>query len=283
MAGETYFSLNNAETQLLRGATFEAIGLYLILKEKASFETGEVGTYFRQSLTYAWFARQMGRPASQGRAAREFDTTDVQRLLAQLTALGLVEDEQWDGQRLTLRIPYSPLWKGNPQLKAGKVKLPRGMQANASESNAAQASSPVASSLSVVSSERGSTPFFTTAITTDSGGGSAADPLKREAAPQATAAVQRHATPNLAEQFRAVVAKEGGLMADTPISRDFYAAWAKTGVTVEQLQLAIFDLTFCNPAPFKPGDINNVLFPKRHGVPLADIERQRQQRARVAL
>ena len=277
--GEVFFSLNMAEMQIVRGATFEAIGLYLLLKEKTNFETGEVGVFFKQKLSYAWFAREMGRPATQGRASRRFDTTDVQRLLAQLTSLGLIEDETWDGVRLTLRLPYSPLWKGNPALKAGKVKLPQGMQTNPVESVVTQAIPPVASSLSVMTSKRGSKPFFSSVITTDSGG-FAADPLKEPAQPIAPPTAAPDPIEGLAERFRDIVAREGGLMSDTPVSREYYAAWAKAGLTTDILEMTIF----LQKEPFRPGDLSHQLFPGKISPAASSKQKQRSmQRARVAL
>ena len=126
---EVYISFNKEEQARLSGLTFEALGLYFHLKQKANFKTGVLGRHFNQKLRYATFAKMMGRPASQGREERRFDTTDIKRLLAQLESVGLVEDHQWDGTRLTMRLPLSPLWKNNPELPNGKPKLPYGSTA----------------------------------------------------------------------------------------------------------------------------------------------------------
>ena len=284
MAADTYFSLNHGEMQLLRSATFEAIGLYLILKEKAAFKTGAVGTFHCQKLNYAWFANEMARPSSQGRSGQTFDSTDIKRLLAQLAGLGLVEDECWDGKRLSLRLPFSPLWKGNPAIQAGEAKLPRGIRAEPPKSTVPPALPEDASSLSVMTSERGSIPFFSSAITTDSGG-LAAEPLKVPAQPQPQPqpiAPTAAADPidGLAERFRDIVAREGGLMADTLISREYYAAWAKAGLTEDILEMTICFMT----EPFRPGDLNQALFPGKASAVAAGKQKQREmQRARVAL
>ncbi len=282
MNANTYLSLNVAEVQCLQTASFEAIGLYLLFKEKANFRTGEVGRFHKQKLTYAQFARALGRPASQGRAAQVFGSTDIKRLIGQLTDIGLVEGADWDGTRLTLRLPLSPNWKGNPALVGGE-KLPRqaaGKSPAEADGDRASAASPA--SLSVLSSERGSAPFFTTtAINTDTGGEEPAAGLPKVPAPAATSARTSPATATslpLAEQFQQLVAEGGGMMAATPVSWDYYRAWAKAGVRVEQVRTAIFDLTVVEPQPFRPGDINALLFPRRR--PPATPPLTEQQRAR---
>ena len=135
---DTYLSLNKEELIRLWSLSHEALGLYMRLKEKANFRTGVVGKFFNQKLRYATFAKMMGRPASQGREERRFDTTDIKRLLAQLESVGLVEEHDWDGTRLTMRLPFSPLWKNNPELPNGKPKLPYGSQEKTSQSPAQQ-------------------------------------------------------------------------------------------------------------------------------------------------
>jgi hypothetical protein len=279
MAADTYFSLNSAEMQMLRSATFEAIGLYLILKEKAAFKTGEVGMFHRQKLNYAWFAKEMDRPSSQGRSGQTFDSTDIKRLLAQLAGLGLVEDECWDGKRLSLRLPFSPLWKGNPAIQTGEARLPRGVQAKQPKSTVPPALPEDASSLSVMTSKRGSKPFFSSVITTDSGG-FAADPLKEPAQPIAPPTAAPDPIEELAERFRGIVAREGGLMSDTPVSREYYAAWAKAGLTTD-----ILEMTIClHKEPFRPGDLNHQLFPRKTSSEASGKQKQRaMQRARAAL
>jgi hypothetical protein len=221
----------------------------------------------------------MARPSSQGRSGQTFDSTDIKRLLAQLAGLGLVEDECWDGRRLSLRLPFSPLWKGNPAIQTGEARLPRGIRTKQPKSTVPPALPEDASSLSVMTSERGSTPFFSSEITTDSGG-LAADPLKEPAQPIAPPTAAPDPIEGLAERFRSIVAREGGLMADTAISREYYAAWAKAGLTADILEMTIF----LQKEPFRPGDLNHQLFPGKISPAASSKQKQRSmQRARVAL
>lgn len=279
MNANTYLSLNIAELACLQRATFEAIGLYLLFKEKANFRTGELGRFHRQKLTYATFARMMGRPASQGRAAQEFDTTDIKRLMAQLEGLGLVEGVDWDGKRLTLRLPLSPKWKGNPALSADG-KLPRqDVGESVGKADGGEVPAPLSPTPSILSSERGSQPFFNTGT---GGDAIAAGPLKEAAA--AAASATPAALETQVEQFRQIVADEGGVMADQPVSREYYRAWAKAGVTPEQLRVAIFDLNMSGIRVFNPGDINGQLFPRRRFQTAPQLtEEQRLRRGGVVL
>lgn len=249
MQANTYISLNIAELEALRPASFEAVGLYLILKEKASFKTGEVGKFHRQKLTYAWFARELSRPASQGRAAKEFDTHDIQRLLAQLAHLGLVADEQWDGKRLSLCLPYSPLWQTS--LPGGSEKLPQaGAVVAASIAGGASSAACLPVSLSVVKTQRSSTPFFNT----DSGGETAAEPSEVPADAEAAEAAR---VASYAQRLK----KAGGIYLDTPISREIFGSWAKRGITLDQLEQALDASLWETREPLRPGDLNKYLFP----------------------
>lgn len=267
MAAQTYFSLNQGETLLLQRASFEAIGLYLLLKEKANFKTGEVGTFRKQKLTYAWFARAMDRPASQGRAAQTFDTKAVQRLLAQLAEVGLVADERWEDSRLTLRLPFSPLWEKNPELQSGKVKLPQDIPEFSAEIAAAQPSPALPAFPSVMTSERGSIPFFNTAITTDSGARSGADSLE----------VQPANDDALAAQFEAAIAEAGGIYAHTADSRAFYKSWARQGFDLSRIkdEAALWELF--QSEPLTPGALN------KHLRPSQQQEAQKRRRGGVCL
>ncbi|MEI7429604.1 MAG: hypothetical protein WCL27_04040, partial [Betaproteobacteria bacterium] len=276
---------NLMEVEALRSASFEALALYFLYKEKADFKTGILGKFFKQKLTYAFFAREMCRASSQGKPEKKFDTKDVQRLTEQLESLELVEEVRFDDGRLTMKLPFSPIWKGNPaDTETAKTdrKLPRtGKGAEASESSAglSQADSPVP--LSLLTSKRGSEPFFNS-VNTNSGGPNAAATLSKQAAAVATSE-QAYEARSLEEKFEALVAINGGLLSHTDFSREFYAAWVRAGVTEVQLLWALFD---CQEArtPFKPGDIHKILFPSEAQAQAAEREQQqRQRRGGVAL
>lgn len=263
---QTYFSLNQSEIDLLKDATFEAIGLYLLLKEKANFRNGEVGKFRQQKLTYAWFARAMDRPAAQGRAAQTFNSKAIQRLLAQLSEIGLVEDEHWDGSRLTLRLPYSPLWEKNPELQAGKVKLPQAVADFSAEMAVAQPSPALPAFPSVMTTEKESISFFNT-VTTDSGDHAVAASLE----------VQTSTADALATQFESVIADAGGVYAHTEQSRAFYKAWARMGFDLARVRDETANWELFQFEPLTPGALNRVLCRK---VPQ---ETQRERRGGVCL
>lgn len=89
--------------------------LYFELKILADFKTGVVGTYGNQKLSYERLAKMVTIPVTKGStgATRTIDGKEVKRLLDTLTAEGLVSNVSIVDQRLTLRLPLSPLKAGN--------------------------------------------------------------------------------------------------------------------------------------------------------------------------
>lgn len=294
---KTYISLNDFEFESLRSVSHEALALYLLYKVKANFRTGQLGTFFRQKLNYAGFARELSRPASQGKAARVFDTTDVKRLTDQLESVGLVEAVGWDGERLTMKLPYSPLWKGNePQAAKPPVAEPGAAEQPAAMPSAEAmlpreddqsdglwtcfdgASAALPSSPSVLTSERGSTPFITT-VTTDGGGTATAAATSKKAANPAASKLPDGPFKQIEEQFEKIIEKAGGLMTETTISRRYYTAWATAGVSARDVTFAVQEL-IGEGQPFRPGEVNSKLFPSKMAI---REERQRKARSGVAL
>lgn len=85
--------------------------LYFELKILSDFKTGVVGTFGNQKLSYERLAQMVSIPVTKGStgATRTIDGKEVKRLLDTLTAEGLVTDVSIVDQRLTLRLPLSPI------------------------------------------------------------------------------------------------------------------------------------------------------------------------------
>lgn len=254
---DTYLSLNKEELIRLWSLSHEALGLYMRLKEKANFRTGVVGKFFNQKLTYAVFAKQMGRAPSQGRAALEFDTTAIKRLLAQLEEAGLVADHVYKDQRLTLCLPLSPLWKNNPELPASTGKLPGEKPGKSVKSQSPQGSSQLPQNGSVMTSKRGSIPFFSS-VSNDPGGVAASHfPKERDACPAATApGKSAPRSGDLVGRFEAMISKSGGVGADQSECRKAYARWASLGVGERELESAICLATLGGEPTFDPLELD---------------------------
>lgn len=96
--------------------------LYFELKILGNFKTGVVGTYGDQRLSYERLAQMVSIPVTKGSTAatRNIDGKEVKRLLDTLTAEGLVADVTIEDQRLTLRLPLSPI--SGEKNKAATVK-----------------------------------------------------------------------------------------------------------------------------------------------------------------
>lgn len=89
--------------------------LYFELKILADFKTGVVGTFGKQKLSYERLAQMVTIPVTKGStgATRTIDGKEVKRLLDTLTTEGLVTDVSILEQRLTLRLPLSPMKAGS--------------------------------------------------------------------------------------------------------------------------------------------------------------------------
>ncbi len=110
MKNTLYWSFNEAEMALMLG-TLDAdeAQLYLALKKRSNFRTGDVGTFKNERLTLQKLGDVLARPSRQGKAALTYHRKDVQRLLDRLRDRGLVADIKHDDERLTLRLPLSPV------------------------------------------------------------------------------------------------------------------------------------------------------------------------------
>ena len=79
--------------------------------------------------------------------------------------------------------------------------------------------------------------------------------------------------------FEKLMHAAGALMPETTISRRYYSAWARSGVTIYDAREAVKLLIAANE-PFRPGDVNEKLFPAKAA---KRIGQQRKARGGVAL
>ena len=307
----TYRSYNEVEREMLRQVGFEELGLYVVMKEIGSFTNGWLGKFHQQKITYARLALEMHRNASQGRKEKVFDTTAIIRLLENLEEVGLVTDRQWDGKRLTLLMPFSPMWKGNPERKgvsnqgAGghevATKSPQaGDAVSAAEADAVGLPRASLSPPSVVTNSEVNRPFLGSV---SSGPGpsiaGAGDP--EDGAP-ADPATQAAASPDESEWYRdddwlaereAFFAHRSGngsasmtlpaietmlaavgtvLYPSHPPSRAIYTSWVRKGLTRERLGEA---LARAGDDAVTPRDLDAMLYPKPAGRQLQEHARRR--------
>src|SRR3569623_990853 len=109
---EGYVSLGKGEMAALRQMGWRERWLYLELKWKADFATGQVGLgpYGRECLTNEKLAVQMAVPPSRGRESDVIDGKEVARLLMRLHKAGLVgEITRRENIGLLFALPLSPI------------------------------------------------------------------------------------------------------------------------------------------------------------------------------
>jgi len=136
MARERYISFNTEELQRLGCADYEAIALYLALKQKVNFETGEFGTFRNQHIGYTDLAAELYRPGGAGVPERSHGPDDIKVLLDDLETLALLENRDDTDGRLTMVLTHSKKW---PRKEAA---APARARATAKASKASAATPP---------------------------------------------------------------------------------------------------------------------------------------------
>lgn len=119
---ERYISFNSDELQRLASADYEAVALYLVLKQKVNFRTGEFGAFRNQHISYTDIAAEMYRPGCAGLPERSHGPEDIRALLDDLLeALTLIENRDDTDGRLTMVLTHSRKW---PQQNAAPARKP---------------------------------------------------------------------------------------------------------------------------------------------------------------
>lgn len=109
---EWFVSYDRDETAALRQLGWRERWLYMELKWKSDFTTGEVGLgpFGRERLTYERLADLMAVPPSRGREPDVIDGKEVARLLMRLQQVGLVgEIGRRENKGLYFVLPLSPI------------------------------------------------------------------------------------------------------------------------------------------------------------------------------
>ena len=124
-----YVSLNRLELDLLAEASYEEVTLYTtVLKYLANFNTGIIGTFHKEPLTYEALANKLSRPSSQGKPAQSISRDRARDLVARLETRGLVSNVQVLGKSLVMLLPLSPI-----DYESGEVATPTAKAGNASK------------------------------------------------------------------------------------------------------------------------------------------------------
>ncbi|ODU50889.1 MAG: hypothetical protein ABS92_01700 [Thiobacillus sp. SCN 63-374] len=112
---ESYVSFDKVETAILRQLGWRERWLYLELKWKSDFETGQVGLgpYGTECLTHERLAELIVVPPSRGREADVIDGKEAARLLSRLEKVGLVGEigRRKKNNGLLFALPLSPIDK----------------------------------------------------------------------------------------------------------------------------------------------------------------------------
>ena len=254
-----YVSFNQDEVAIMLDGdmTLEEHGLYFLLKTIANFETGIFGKFRQQKMSYAELGRRLSRPASQGRAARTFDASQILRLLERLEAKKLVADRHIEDRtdRLVMRLPLSPIKKDqSPEVATTKdKKLPHEKhQETPAKDDGARCSAVSSDSPSVLFSLRENKPFSDIVNTDVAENRPRLDPLK----------VGTAEGPLTAAAIEAAMKNAGSRYASTDESRIFYHAWVRRGLTHRHLDDAISLQDLFGDGIFTPADLDRCLYPK---------------------
>lgn len=263
-----YVSFNQDEVAIMLDGdmTLEEHGLYFLLKTIAHFTTGIFGKFRQQKMSYAELGRRLSRPASQGKAARTFDASQIIRLLERLEAKKLVADRHIEDRtdRLVMRLPLSPIDKKsvNEVAMSEDKKLPQeNLPTSPANADGERLSAVSFDTPSVLFSQRENKPFSDT-VNTD-----VAENRPRLDLPKENTADG----PLSAAAIEAAMIKVSSRFPSTDDSRIFYKSWVRRGLTSRQLDDAISEQDIYCHGIFTPADIDRCLYPKP-AVPRRKVE-----------
>lgn len=263
---EAYVSIDQDETRILEQLPLAERWLYIKLKWLANFKTGKVGRFGNRILTFASIGKMIGVPSSQGRAAVEFGSGEVRRMLDQLEKHGLISTPSVgsdDGVSFTLLL--SPIGANDPagkKAKAGKLQTAEAAEqaAKPQESKGFEASP---EAVSVLMSIGHNNTFFNT-DTTDGPGDTpeprrptGGDPLNSPLPPAPTGhpmtALEIEQWLDSPDSWIEV------LFIEKEDSRKLYRHWEAIGITDIELSDALSTLSFDQLAPPTPLALNKII------------------------
>ena len=254
-AREVYISFNRDEWAALQQLGFRERWCYMQLKWLANFKTGMAGNFRKQRLTYEDIAGMVTVPGVQGRGMGGIDDTQAADFLGRMQAVGLVAniDRRANGG-LLFELPLSPINRKPTAASPAALKLISPEQAPASTATFPDEDLPPfdesPASMQVIGTPAPSLSVL--ALTKSKNNTEGQRPANADAAPLSRATGAAPAREGLrGEPPRASAAEDGTLapqaiyaaLADdwdwidtaTPEAWVFYAAWARAGLTAEQL------------------------------------------------
>ncbi len=244
---QAYVSLNRNETTLLDQLPFEERWLYVKLKWLANFKTGRIAKFGRRVLTYEGIGEMIAVPSSQGRQAQPVTGGEVKRMIDRLETAGLVADHAYDTKAgVTLTLPLSPIRSAGAK---ERLQTGKGAQSPA-KAHGTTVCDEQQPPQSVLMSYGHNNTFFsndgagdTPAPRRPPGGSPAPSPKggdKTDSAGALTVA-------RIRELFEASWIEFHYL--DTAETRRFFENWIKRGVTAEELEQAIGEVSAGQETP----------------------------------
>jgi hypothetical protein len=244
---QAYASLNRDETALLDQLPFEERWLYVKLKWLANFKTGRIGKFGRRVLTYEKIGEMISVPPSQGRPAILISGGEVKRMIDRMEAAGLVADISYQAKSgVELSLPLSPIRKAEKKEKLQTNAHPQSPEKARGTTDYDEGHSPQ----SVLMSSGHNNTFFSN----DGAGGTPAPRRPQGGSPPPSSPKGENNTdsaPLTVAGIRALLDDNWIEFhyLDTAETRRFFENWIKRGVTAEELQQAIGEMTAAKETP----------------------------------
>lgn len=276
---ELYVSLDMDEMAILRQLGWRERWLYLELKLKSDFHTGEVGLgpYGRECLTHERLSKQMTVPTSQGREPDVVDAKEVARMLMRLHKVGLVgEIGRRKNKGLLFALPLSPIDKDAArkvrQDKAALEKLPDQASIQPPENNDGErVGNDSLAPHPVMTCSKSINTFFSNegAVETPApaGVGSVPTPILQETPTPGALTIAR---------IKGRLEDSWFVYVDTAESERFYTSWVRQGFTDSEFEEAVEHVE--RGDSLTPAAVDRVLHQRR-----VQKARPRPGRGRVAL
>ena len=246
-----YISMNMKEFEVLKNsASFEGSLMYMLLKKLANFKTGKVKGFNGHQITYQELANDLTRQPSQGVAAILISRQQARDIINRLVAIGLVSDVASFNGDLTMMLPLSPMKyeveeveevevetgirsKSTAKISATKQKFKQ--QQDEIEADFHSGFDDIDDDTTVLNN----TINNINNLSTYSGKGIPSPAVASNIHPHPLDGAGAFRNQNPTQVYESMLKRANFEMTNLPLSKDFYAAWAKAGVGSDEVSDAI--------------------------------------------
>lgn len=239
-----YLSMNMKEFEVLKNsASFEGALMYVLLKKLGNFKTGKVKGFKGHKITYQELADDLTRQPSQGVAPIVISRQQARDIINRLVAIGLVCDVASVDGDLTMMLPLSPMkylvdegeveteFQSGSTVKISATKQKSKQQHAAIEDDFHSGFDDIDDDTSVLVNKINTN----NNLSTHSGEGFPSPAVASNIHPHPLDGAGSFENQNPTHIYESLLKRANFAMTELPLSRDFYATWAKAGVRCDEV------------------------------------------------